>query len=77
MIGKRSELRVVRVHHSESKAIWEKAQRRFLLEGESRSRSRRLEFVRNLVIKVPLASLRPFTCCLKVPGRAIYVQRFP
>ena len=59
------ELKVVRVRHSESKALWEDAIVRsgeigFLQEGtpvgESRLRRRRSEFVRDTVIRVPLVS---------------------
>ena len=63
MIGRWSELRVVKVHHSESKAMWEEV---ILMSGEvgspregtrvGESRLRRSEFLRDSVISVPLAS---------------------
>ena len=65
MIGRWGELRVVRVRHSESKAMWEEAIVRLgevesLREGtrvgESRLRRRRSEFVRDSVMRVPLVS---------------------
>ena len=65
MIGRRSELRFVRVCYSEFKAMWEEAIVRpgdmgFLREGtrveESRLWRRKLEFVKDFVIRVPLAS---------------------
>ena len=60
-----SELRVVRVHHSESKAMWEVAilmsgevgyPREVTRVGDSMLRRMRSVFVRDSVIRVPLAS---------------------
>ena len=61
MIGRWSELRDVRVHHSESKAMWEVAivmlsevgsPRKGTRVGESMLRRMRSEFERDSVIKV-------------------------
>ena len=65
IIGRWSELRVVRVRHSEFKAILEEAfvmagevwyPREGTREEESILRRKRSEFVRDPVIRVPLAS---------------------
>ena len=65
MIRRWSELRVVRVRHSESKAMWEVvivmsgevgSPREGTRVGESMLRRMRLVFVRDSVIRVPLAS---------------------
>ena len=71
MTGRWSEQSVVRVRHSEAKAMWEEAivmlgevgsPRVGTRVGKSRLRRRRLEFVRDYVIRVPLA----FACVLVV-----------
>ena len=65
MIGRWSELRVMRVRHSESKAMWEVAivmsgevgsPREGTRVGDSMLRRMRSVFVRDSVIAVPLAS---------------------
>ena len=65
MIGRWLELRIVMVHYSESKVMWEEAivrsgEVRSLREEtrveKSRLRRRRSEFVRDSVIRVPLIS---------------------
>ena len=67
MIGRWLKLRVVRVRHSESKAMREEAIVRSKEEGslredavigESRLMGRRLEFVRDSVMRIPFASAR-------------------
>ena len=64
MIGRWSELRVVRVRHFESKAVWKVAiimlgevgsPREEMRVGESMLRRMRSVFVRDSVIRVPLA----------------------
>ena len=69
MIGRWLELRVVRVRHSDSKAMWEEAivisgevgsRREGTWVGESRLRRMRCQFVKDSVIRVPLASARVF-----------------
>ena len=65
MIGRWSELRVVRVHHSESKALWEVpivmsgevgSAREGMRVGDSILRRMRLVSVRDSVIRVPIVS---------------------
>ena len=64
MISRWSELSVVMVHHSDSKAMWDEAivrsgevgsLRGGRWVGESRLRSMRLGFVKDSIMRVPLA----------------------
>ena len=72
IIRRWSELRIIRVGHSESKAMWEVAtvmsgevgsRRERKRVGESMLRRIRSEFVRDSVIRVPLASTSVLAVC--------------